>query len=348
MELSSIQYLRGIAALMIVFYHLEVPLQRLGYEGYWPTWLTSGVDIFFVISGFIMWVTTCNAYIGPLEFFYKRIARIVPLYWILTSILVFTILVAPSAVKSGRLDFYHVIASFLFLPATHPLLGSLVPVLVPGWTLNFEMLFYAIFGSTLAFPRVWRLLITLSLLSILAFAKIPFPADLSALAFYNSSVIGEFGLGMLLGVIFMREVRVPPMIAILCVLAGVVSIPLLSVLHTNAERFLVGGLPAFLIVAGCLFLENSKMMPSNIAMKLLGDASYSIYLSHGIALSAASQAWIYMKGNSLPFSYIWFSLSAVSCAVLLGIGIYYGVESKLNMQFRKTKYRPRPTSAQSI
>ena len=67
MEILSIQYLRGCAALMIVFYHLDLQLNRVGYEGYWPNFLSAGVDVFFVISGFIMWITTAKG-MTTLEF----------------------------------------------------------------------------------------------------------------------------------------------------------------------------------------------------------------------------------------------------------------------------------------
>src|SRR5262245_49156587 len=134
MEYVGIQYLRGIAATMVVLYHLRVPLERLGYGGAWPEWLASGVDIFFVVSGFIMWVTTFRAAPSPGTFYYKRIVRIVPLYWLLTSVIVMALLIVPSSVSSGRFELDHVITSYLFVPAIHPVTGKYEPVLIAGWT----------------------------------------------------------------------------------------------------------------------------------------------------------------------------------------------------------------------
>src|SRR5215470_5579719 len=108
MEVVSIQYLRGCAALMIVLFHLELQLRRLGYQGYWPHFLDTGVDIFFVISGFIMWITTAKG-MTTLEFYRRRILRIVPLYWFLTSLVLATLIAYPSVMQTGRFDMLHVL-----------------------------------------------------------------------------------------------------------------------------------------------------------------------------------------------------------------------------------------------
>ena len=144
-EIYSIQYLRGIAALMVVLLHVRVQLGRMGYGGYWPEFLMAGVDIFFVISGFIMWVTTFDGSTTPWQFLFRRFVRIIPVYWLLTTTTVAVMLVAPSAVQSGRFDSIHVLSSYLFIPTVHPLTGMMEPVLIPGWTLNYEMFFYIIF-----------------------------------------------------------------------------------------------------------------------------------------------------------------------------------------------------------
>src|SRR5690242_10880579 len=106
-EMYSIQYLRAIAAFSVVVYHLEPQLRRMGYDGFWPGGLAGGVDIFFVISGFIMWMTTYGRRVTTLQFYRRRIVRIVPLYWLVTTFTVAAMLIAPSTLQSGRFDLHH-------------------------------------------------------------------------------------------------------------------------------------------------------------------------------------------------------------------------------------------------
>ena len=132
-------------------------LARLGYQGHWPEVFNSRVDIFFVISGFIMWVTTVGRTLSPQEFLYRRLVRIVPLYWLVTAFTVLVMVVAPQAMQSSRFDLAHVVASFAFWPALHPVTGHYAPVLIPGWTLNYEMFFYVVFAACLLLRPAHRL-----------------------------------------------------------------------------------------------------------------------------------------------------------------------------------------------
>src|SRR5437764_3885196 len=143
--------LRGIAASMVVFVHLDVQLKRLGYASYDASWLGSGVDIFFVISGFIMWVSVeRRPGMSAGEFFGNRLMRIVPLYWLVSAGVLCITFAAPQLLHSTVFNAPHALASFLFLPARHPLTGEFWPLLVPGWTLNYEMLFYLLFAAAIA------------------------------------------------------------------------------------------------------------------------------------------------------------------------------------------------------
>ena len=142
-HLLSIQYLRAVAALMVVFHHIinAKPWLFNPLENY-PS-LATGVDIFFVISGFIMYVAARNE--APLEFLKKRIIRIVPLYWVAT--LAFVIVKTKLHIFSlTPEDWLHIAKSLAFIPhhdPTNP--GKIWPYLIQGWTLNYEMFFYLIF-----------------------------------------------------------------------------------------------------------------------------------------------------------------------------------------------------------
>ena len=166
-SIEGLQYLRGIAALMVVFYHSR------SYFGDVPDWTrigSRGVDIFFVISGFIMAYATrhladdVTAIKASLIFLSKRFIRVVPLYWV-------ALLWASSVYwinwvsTSGSLEELYLNISpelisiakdFLFIPhlsIDEDEQGEIFPVLIQGWTLNYEMFFYFIFAIAMLFRQ---------------------------------------------------------------------------------------------------------------------------------------------------------------------------------------------------
>ena len=144
-QFQSIQYLRALAALGVVIFHAS-PAEHPFMVG------NAGVDIFFVISGFIMWSITEERPASPAAFLKDRLIRIAPLYWLLTTLLVVGALVVPKLFPNLRIDLPYVAGSFLFVPMRPP--GStgadpIWPVLVQGWTLNYEMFFYVLFSLCL-------------------------------------------------------------------------------------------------------------------------------------------------------------------------------------------------------
>jgi exopolysaccharide production protein ExoZ len=131
-KVVSIQYLRAVAALGVVAYHAGI---EAGWANTWPLeGMSAGVDIFFVISGFIMWITTDRTGMKPIEFWRRRIERIVPLYWIVTTLAVLVAIGSTSL--GGKTNLWHVVSSYLFLPSTNPDTGKLEPIVSPGWSLN--------------------------------------------------------------------------------------------------------------------------------------------------------------------------------------------------------------------
>jgi exopolysaccharide production protein ExoZ len=330
--LRSIQYLRGAAALLIVFYHVFLQLYRLGYTGPFPQFLNVGVDIFFVISGFIMWYTTFDERVKTAEFLRHRIVRIVPLYWLVTSFYVFVLLINPALMQSAQYDLYHIIASYLFIPAPHPLVPEeMWPLVVPGWTLNYEMFFYLLFGFTLIFPMKVRAATIVATLTCLVGLQSFNPATNSIVGFYSSSIVIEFAFGVLIGYLYTRNVAVPRLYSITMMLVGMVlAVSLIGILP-ESPRALVAGVPAFLVVAGAVFFERSHRVVELALPKLLGDASYSLYLSHGAVLSALGQLWRALRPppNWQMTSLFLFSVTSVIVASIVGIGVYKFVERPL-------------------
>lgn len=265
-RLLSIHYLRGVAALMVVAVHCFTTGLVAVPDPARFAWLKHGVELFFLISGFVMVASTQGRDMSPAEFLRRRAVRIVPLYWIMT---------AGFAVMAGGVDVRWLLASLFFVPLPNGQGGVLDPVLQLGWTLNFEMFFYALFALSLLLPRATRLpAVTGALLALaIAGAIMPLPQPL---AWYASKELLLFAAGMAAANF---SWRLPPW-AIFAGFSGLVlgwtvtDIALLSVY-----------IPALLVLLGSRSLDP-RMRPARFPV-LLGDASYALYLSHPLALQIA-------------------------------------------------------------
>src|SRR5579864_8177356 len=223
-----IQVLRAVAAEMVVLRHATTLLHARDPQ-HFSIWLNgvTGVDIFFVISGFVMMISTT-----PLlttahperTFFARRVERIVPMYWLVTTVKVLALLAAPTIAIVGLGRWWHVLGSYLFFPTRSPI-GAYGTVLAVGWTLVFEMFFYVLFTIVLA-TRLPRLRTLSPVLIALAFAwTIPFVARHGTLHFYASTMQLEFLFGMLLAASPPWARKLPVSLAAL--LAAVGFVPLL-------------------------------------------------------------------------------------------------------------------------
>ena len=164
-----------------------------------------GVDIFFVVSGVIMWVTTAtDSSLNPWLFFRLRLIRIVPLYWFYTTAYVVVATVAPTQLFSAALTPWYVISSLLFIPTRHPN-GDIVPVYSLGWTLNYEMFFYFLFGlCLLARSQTVRLFaISAAIGGLVIVGAIVKPESAVGLT-YTDPIMLEFLAGVLIGSAFLK------------------------------------------------------------------------------------------------------------------------------------------------
>jgi exopolysaccharide production protein ExoZ len=280
------------------------------------------VDLFFVISGFIMWITTIDSGRGPGAFWLARLVRIVPLYWIYTSLYVLVALLVPRVLNSGVLDPVHVISSYLFIPANHPLLGNAAPPLSLGWTLNYEMFFYFFFGLFLFLrnPRLRLALMAVFFLCLIAVGQIVHPQGPMAQT-YTDPILIDFVVGVVLAVAYPRLAKMPAALgwALLAI-----SIGWLTVMHSLPElpeRFTAHSIPAAIMVPGVLILERLARLRPNAFLLLLGDASYSIYLAHPFAVRACFILMTVLVGTETP-------TKAIICAVATALaGVVGGLVS---------------------
>ncbi len=330
-RLDSLQWLRALAAMMVLVGHvieeaahyrdIAIPAAALPW--------TRGVDIFFVISGFV--ITLSMAHLagssqGARVFLLRRVIRVVPLYWIFTTLMVAALLVAPSGVKDTDLDPAQILSSYFFWPyERHD--GRIAPVLSLGWTLNYEMFFYLLAGTALVLR--WPLTVAglLAMLTILVlFGAILDPTQV-ALTFWTNSIVLEFGFGVLLALVWRRRgTQHLPLLAIL--LAGIGLAALVMLHGTSLPRAVAAGIPAALIVAGPVLFLVPPAGPLNRMGLALGDASYALYLSHRFVLRLATLAL-------LPFlpartdGVLVFVLLVTAAATALSLVVFRRVERPL-------------------
>jgi exopolysaccharide production protein ExoZ len=268
-EILSVQYLRAVAALSVLAFHLIVR-----FDGSLPVG-ASGVDIFFVISGFVMWVTTADKRVTPGEFILKRIVRIVPNYWIATAVTALLILVRPNFMYGHELDPYRFVGSLLFLPT---LAGSkLLPVVLQGWTLIYEMMFYILFAVSLFLEQRRRPYLIAG--SLCAFAILHASAAEPHIVSVTNPILLEFLAGVLLG-IFWKDLTIVRGVAASILVAGAIGLFASECLQPDLPQIVKFGVPAVLLVAGSVFYEKTARVHDVRTLRFLGAASYSIYIWH--------------------------------------------------------------------
>ena len=289
----SIQYLRALAALSVVVFHLawKLPLTQ-GQSLYFGIG-AAGVDVFFAISGFVMCYTTASRPTSLAEFYWKRIVRIVPLYYLVTVAIILIVLALPRAANISVLTADHVVASFAFVAWPHPGWPSkLWPLNVPGWTLNYEMFFYLLLGGSLVFSsRSRHAVLSLTLLALVCSGLVSKPTQL--LAFYTSPLLLEFLLGYLFGLAYLRGISFAP---VTCIALAAISLVILFVVGpmvdpVDWQRFFRWGIPSLGLVVGVVLWDRASPLPELRLAHAAGDASYAIYLVQFVCVSAFEKVW---------------------------------------------------------
>lgn len=310
-SIASLQILRALAAWGVVYHHYMQMVHDTSYE----TWIGKmfrlhdafGVDIFFVLSGFIMYHTMKKHSYSAKEFLIHRVIRIVPVYWSFTFVLVWLHDIASPVFNFTGLTTESLLASLLFFPHQNPSGLGIFPFLTVGWTLNFEMFFYSWLAlSIFIFRNLWFPACLLTM--------VIFPLIWSPHWFYgevlSSLLLYEFTLGMLLAFFYHRlsiyNYRKPAWLGIAVFVGALVlksemldsvfpHLPYVwrfsSIWHSIFTSFFTNSmLAAGLIVTAAILI--GQYIRNNIfsrAFIQLGNISYSTYLVHvpviGIAVA---------------------------------------------------------------
>ncbi|MCB4358663.1 acyltransferase family protein [Quatrionicoccus australiensis] len=331
----SIQILRAIAALLVVLHHISWKCSQFSSSNPWD-WMTfggAGVDLFFIVSGYIMCQVSYSRENNFIVFISARIKRIIPLYWGLSFFALVVYLLSPHLVNSsgGDTDVY---SSFFLLPTKGKYL------IQNGWTLRFEFLFYFIFALFLVFFKgVLHLIFTSLFICALVFIGIVFSVDGIVFEFLTSPMLFEFVFGMSVFFIFYKNFNVRFEFGILLVVLGG-ALFYLSDNNWNLHRVWSWGVPALIFFVGIRSLEakfNSGWRSWAVWLGKLGDSSYSLYLVHPFSLAGSA---IFLKKIGFSYNPFIFSFVLFFSALISGYLCYLLLEQPLLKAFRRFSLFP--------
>ncbi len=332
-QYEGIQTLRFVAALLVVLMHsthyaserllVNVPIFSNG---------GAGVDIFFVISGFVMVISSkslTDRNDGWKLFIVRRLIRIVPLYWLLLSVKVLTILFLPSLLRDSTFDPIAIISSYLFLPSYNNE-GEIAPILYVGWSLNFEMFFYSLLAIAMALRIDSLRFITavFTLLCLLAIVRTP---DWPVASFYFDTIVLEFALGMMIARAIGKGLSLPAAVCIGLILIGSIGLAPTWEKVPTLWRPLVWGIPAAMIVMGVVGLEPVLKGHYPQLLLFMGSASYALYLVHPLIAPLVPSAMARLGAASAGLSILLSVIASIFAAAL----VYHYAETRATRFLRK-------------
>jgi exopolysaccharide production protein ExoZ len=317
-RMDSLQVLRAFAASAVVLFHCD-----------WTGIASFGVELFFVLSGFIICYAAAH---DPNQFFLKRAIRVVPLYWAATLSIICGAIILPQLFPGSIVTAETVAKSLFFIPFTRAD-GKVYPLLFLGWTLNYEMFFYLIFGLCLMVSKAKAPVLAALLITILV-ALHPMLEPLGVAAdFWTKPILLYFVAGIAAyGLWLKREYWTRRLSPIVAMIAAIMAFTLFIIDAPSwfAAHLVIKGFLAIVLLLTLVRLDGSFTWPAWIL--LLGDASYSLYLLHPYAIEAIDRL-------VHPLSSAWagIALTAVACTLAAALAVigYKLVEAPSNRYLRK-------------
>lgn len=346
-KIPSVQVLRAVAVILVVYTHVLMELYNSAQAQFYHLrfWGGIGVDLFFIISGFIM-TTILPNYVGETDsakdFIIKRAIRILPLYWLLSSILLFLSRHNPNVLTPGV-----IVKTYILFPIFDK--GSFIFALIPqSWTLAYELYFYFIIFLALVFmKRFASRFVPIALASLVAIGFLFRGGYLAT--FLTSPLLIEFIIGITIGLIYhstvsnanhtgtnsaLKNISIPFMIigaGLMCATIVIATGPFYIAEDIAADnvlalqRSLYWGLPCALLVFGYLFTEYFYHLKASKILVAIGDASFSCYLVHFIFLRKLKDV-LPRLFNVNPDLYVWIYLVLI---LALSFAVYKFIERPL-------------------
>ena len=286
-----------------------------------------------------MYYTTAGRLVSPWQFCVRRLIRVMPTYFAYSTIAFALARLAPSMTRTFSGNVWDYLRSILFIPyftasdGGGPLSISLIrPEIGQGWTLNYEVLFYAVFSLCLFFPERIRVTSLTSLCVMASMCGLAVRPQSAILRTYTDPLICEFVFGVLLGVIVVKylprqsgasKTGSEVFYGFILLVSGIAALFVQNQHPWNLARTIAFGLPALSIVCGSLLIDRSGLVPTWTWPLLLGNASYSLYLSHIFILGALRRLWQSFLNVHLIKDQVLFllvsSVTAEFCAVFIFI-----------------------------
>lgn len=328
--LNSVQVLRAIAALLVIFAHIYPETLVFGPSTFPNFFLGAiGVDLFFVISGFIM-VYASEPMFGRLAsaplFMARRIVRIVPLYWLATTVFLGYLFWSTRGNPIPDLPLHSIVRSYFFIPADRPVTGYF-PALSAGWTLYYEMFFYSVFAVAIVLPRYFAVA-----------AVTAFFYAIVHLGYWDSFLF-EFVFGMLIAVAFRLGLRLPLWIAPILIAAAVPLWVFVGLENfVSLSRTQAWGGAAAMVVLACTCTEwNRPNLRGFRWAALLGDASYSLYLFHGIVPLGLNEVVVRLGlSGQVPFHPWLYGVVLMVLSIAVGLAVYHWFERPVTRSLQRS------------
>ncbi|MEH2022211.1 acyltransferase family protein [Nostoc sp.] len=351
-KLNLLQVYRGLAAVLVVLTHGNLILSREMHQGdllqiFHFGWI--GVDFFFVLSGFIIFYIHQSDIGKPNKlksFIFKRFIRVYPLYWSILSIKILVSLFNTNKDSIYQRSPDEIIKAILLLPQDHSILET--TFIGVSWTLSYEVFFYCIFALLIlkntkisqSIIVAWIIGIILNLLNLLPIGE----------SFLVGFIFNERNLEFVLGCLAAYTISKYQFKFATSLIYVSIFLLVVSVINTKYQEFDVSGIPSLiaygipftLLIIGSVYLELSKTVNIPQILIYIGNASYSIYLTHGFFLGNivkvftkfADKLNIYL----IPNANIYYNVSAfliVILAVVMGCVIHSYLEKPLITHLRK-------------
>ena len=351
--LGNVQALRAVAALLVVVVHAYAVESTYLPGRPWTTPFhvlgTYGVDLFFVVSGTVMMATTAHLFATPgaaRRFLLRRATRIYPPYWIVSALVLVAYLLVPAAVGAHRSAPPRIVASFLALPQP----GE--PLLVVGWTLTYELVFYAVLALALRFERPRLPLVVATWLLVAGLIHAFGPPENPYVRVLGSPLNLEFAFGLLIGAAVVRDVLVAPR-ALFALAVALVLATCVQTAYSGREfltvtwaRPLLVGLPMALLVYAALGLERHRGLLAPRWLRAQGDASYALYLWHVPVIGALGLALHAIHLHGTPARAV-IVLGGYALAIAVSFLAYAYVERPLLRLARRYLPSSSPSSGRS-
>lgn len=313
-QLSSLNELRGLAALYVFFSHIPA-CGILGRElGNY------GVGIFYLLSAFL---TLYNAKPGIATFLKKRAVRILPLYWFMTIFTFVVCKVSPSWFNTTIASIPNLVKSFFFIPYATPVAGTIIvrPIHAVGWTLFLEVIFYLIFALAMKISYKHRNLITLAIMVMLYIICSLTPGNLAISAYRDW--IPYFVIGILTAMAwptisgFLADNIVDSNISasdkkLPVVFSAIIKILIVACTAKVFGRIQFVIIPVMVFYAFLVMSYNTK---TSKALSFLGSISYELYLTHEYIVKGFSRLVYPLNEKSLKTFCIIFVLTAIAIII---------------------------------